>query len=354
MLGNRKVFVDSFCEVKEFTSTFEDGQFYGFDSQDLEPGAIYIISRQTFHKNIDVIRELAEKKIILPVLGNPAEGSETILSQILTLNILSLVQQKNIAIIAGGQIQSDIPCFVFENFLPKLLDYQENLAAIENYRCNWTDLRPCKFLFLNGRGRPHRRHLLQRLDHLLPECIWTNLDATHGRPIQLLDPKYEFDFYKNNTNLKHDGFAKYDLFNQEWGEIYLKAEPYLDTYFSLVTETVFEYPHSFRTEKIWKPIAIGHPFVAVSNYGYYRDLHDLGFQTFGQLIDESFDLIEDPTQRLERIAQLVEWLCQQDLAKFARESYNICKYNQQRLIELRDQVRQEFPGRFSQFIAQYQ
>ncbi len=354
MLGNRKVIVDSFCEVKELTSQFEDAQFYGFDNHDIVPGAIYIVSRQTFHKNIELIRDLAHRQIILPVLGNPAEGSETILSQIMQLNIMQLLQQRRIAIIGGGQIQKDIPCFTFENFLPKLLDYQENLNAIESYNNLWSELRPYKFLFLNGRARPHRRTLLQRLHDLLPQAIWTNLDATHGQPIKLLDPGYEFEFYKSNIGLEHHGFAKYDLFNNEWGEIYLKDTPYLDTYFSLVTETVFDYPHSFRTEKIWKPVAIGHPFVVVANHGYYRDLRNLGFKTFDPLIDESFDLVEDNGQRLERLAQQVEWLCQQDLAKFARESYNICKYNQQHLAELSVQVRQEFPDRFAQFISQYQ
>lgn len=354
MLGNRKVIVDSFCEVKEFTCTFEDAQFYSFDTHDIVSNAIYIISRQTFHKHIELIRNLANDNIILPVLGNPAEGSETILSQILKLNILSLVQQKKIAIIAGGEMQSDIPCFYFENFLPKLLDYKENLHAIDCYLQNWTSFRPYKFLFLNGRARAHRRHLIQRLDNLLPNCIWTNLDATHGQPIKLLDPKYEFDFYQKNTNITHNGFVKYDLFDQQWGEIYLSAAPYLDTYFSLVTETVFDYPYSFRTEKIWKPIAIGHPFMVVANCGYYRDLHRLGFQTFGQWLDESFDNVEDSTQRLERLAHEVEWLCNQDLAKFVTESYNVCKYNQQLLADLSIKTRQELPQRISKFLEDYQ
>ena len=106
--------------------------------------------------------------------------------------------------------------------------------------------------------------------------------------------------------LDYSGFAKYKLFNNEWGEIYLNANPYLDTYFSLVTETVFDYPYSFRTEKIWKPIAIGHPWVAVANPGFYRDMHNLGFKTFGDLVDESFDLIDNSIDRLERIAVVVE------------------------------------------------
>jgi hypothetical protein len=185
---------------------------------------------------------------------------------------------------------------------------------------------------------------------LLDTAIWTNLDSAIG-PIKLLDPYYEFDFYKQQASVPDSGFVKYNLFNNDWGEIYLSATPYMDTYFSLVTETVFEYPYSFRTEKIWKPIAIGHPWIAVANAGYYRDLHNMGFQTFGHVIDESFDQIENNHDRLERIAQVVEDLCQQDLVSFLEQCYNVCKYNQQHLAEMRVKVRKEFPDRFFKFIS---
>jgi hypothetical protein len=94
--------------------------------------------------------------------------------------------------------------------------------------------------------------------------------------------------------------------------------------------------------------------VAVANRGYYQDLHDLGFQTFDGLIDESFDTIEDNDLRLACVAHEVEWLCQQDLAKFARESYNICKYNQELLSQLRVKTRRELPDRISTFLKSYQ
>ena len=195
----------------------------------------------------------------------------------------------------------------------------------------------------------HRQKLLSRVEPLLVDAIWTNLDSAGG-PVKILGPEYEFDFYKDKEKVADTGYVKYELFNDQWGEIYLRAKPYLDTHFSLVTETVFEYPYSFRTEKIWKPIAIGHPFIAVSNAGYYRDLRALGFKTFNNLIDESFDSTENNDQRLEQIALEVEWLCKQDLAKFSEEAYNVCKYNQQHLAEMRMQVRKEFPQRFEQFI----
>jgi hypothetical protein len=148
--------------------------------------------------------------------------------------------------------------------------------------------------------------------------------------------------------------VKYDLFDQQWGEIYLEAAPYIDTYFSVVTETVFDYPYSFRTEKIWKSVAMAHPWIAVSNCGYYRDMHRLGFRTFGHLIDESFDQIEHSQDRIERIAQVVEDLCQQDLSQFLAAAEDVCKYNQQHLAHMRVQIRKEFPERFFQFIKKYQ
>lgn len=350
MLGNRKLVVDVFCEVREFTKEFQDAEFYDFATEEPEPGAVYLISRQQFTANIVKIKELATHGTILPILGNPAEGSETMLRQIEGLGIVDLVRQGKILIVTGGDLQPNIPALCYENFLPKILDYRENLQAIDEYQIQYSTTRPYKFLFLNGRSRAHRRHLLRRLEPLLDQAIWTNLDNTHGDPIQLLDPKYEFDFYRTNTSINSPGFVKHQLFNNDWGEIYLASKPYSDTYFSLVTETVFDYPYSFRTEKMWKPIAMGHPFLVVGSQGYYQDLHRLGFKTFGNLIDESFDSISNNQERLERIAQTVEWLCQQDLASFIKECYNVCKYNQQHLAELGPKVRAEFPNQFKQYI----
>ncbi len=242
---------------------------------------------------------------------------------------------------------------LYENFLPKILDYDENVNAVEKYWNNYSTLRPYKFLFLNGRSRVHRRYMLKQLSALLDQALWTNLDLGNG-PIKLLDSKYEFFKFNVNIDTTSIVWAKSALFGSgTWGDIYIEANPYIDTYFSLVSETVHRFPYSFRTEKIWKPVAIGHPFVVIANQGYYRDLHNLGFKTFGHLIDESFDQIENNKDRMDRIVSIVTDLCQQDLASFLNECYNTCKYNQQHLAEMRLRVRQEFPDRFSQFLREY-
>jgi hypothetical protein len=353
MIAQRKVIVDSFCELKEFTTEFEDEQFWDISQHEIIPHAVYVISRQQFRKHCDIILNAMAEKNIVPVLGNPAEGSETMFAQVQGMGLLDLVKNKKILVVSGGHMQNDVPYLFYENFLPKILDFDENVQAIDEYKKNWSDSRPYKFLFLNGRARPHRRALIDSLKPVLDQALWTNLDASHGAKLKFLPKKYEFDFYQNRVDKDYQGFAKYEFFNNDWGEIYLKADAYQDTYFSLVSETVFYYPYSFRTEKIWKPIAIGHPFVVAANAGFYNDLHNLGFKTFNTVIDESFDKIQHNEQRLVRITEVIKQLVQSDLSAFARETREICIYNQQRLQELTGQVRAQFPEKFKNHLYEF-
>lgn len=344
-----KLILDTFCEVYDLLKDHADGMFWDLRKHDIVPGAIYLIGRKQTLEHSHLIRKLVEEQTIQVIISNPHEGSSTLVGLCQQAGLIDLVQQKKIWLLGGGDMGPEYQCLQFDSFLPKLLDYKENQLAAEQVDSIYNKtIKPYKFLFLNGRGRRHRQALLARLQPLLTQSIWTNLDPAAGE-VRVLPAEYEFDRYQN-TQVQTPGYVKYELFNNEWGEIYLEPKPYIDTYFSLVTETVFDYPHSFRTEKIWKPICIGHPWIAVANRGFYQDMHNLGFRTFGHVIDESFDCINDNDARLERIAQIVEDLCQQDLAEFLRECYTICKYNQQHLAEMSIQVRQEFPNRFFQFI----
>jgi hypothetical protein len=351
MLGNRKLVLDTFCEVYDLLKHWADAEFWDFSTHEIIPNAVYLIGREQINLNRDRILELVNDNVIHVIFSNPSEGSETIINHCtFELKIKNLLLDKKISLVTGGDVPTEYPHLVYENFLPKILDYDENVQAIEKYWNNYSTVRPYKFLFFNGRRREHRSYMLNRLTNVLDLAIWTNLDLGNG-PIKLLDSKYEFPKFNVDIDTESMVWAKSQLFGTGiWGDIYIEANPYIDTYFSLVSETVHRIPYSFRTEKIWKPVAIGHPFVVVANQGYYRDLHNLGFKTFGHLIDESFDQIANNQTRMERIAQIVEDLCQQDLASFLAECYNTCKYNQQHLADTRIKVRQQFPDRFFKFI----
>jgi hypothetical protein len=375
MLNNTKLVLDTLCEVYDLLKPWAADSFWDLNKHDIVPGAVYVVGRAQFKQHSEQLKQLASQGVIRVILSNPHEGSDTLRKQAMSLGIKPYVDGGQMLLLGGGDMSADWKCLQYDSFLPKVYDYEENLAAAAQIDTMFaTPSKPYKFLFLNGRMRANRKYLLEsfRLSGLLEQSLWTSLDSNSGpgahlklshngenlmetvRPARTLDPYYEVDRYQHLSNpATHDHYVKFALFDQEWGEIYLKPEPYRDTYFSLVTETVFEYPYSFRTEKIWKPIGIGHPFVVAANCGYYRDLRALGFETFGHVWDESFDSIENNQQRIQAVAALVEDLCRQDLAYLQAQCYNVCKYNQQHLADMRLRVRKEFPERFFQFLKEH-
>ena len=75
----------------------------------------------------------------------------------------------------------------------------------------------------------------------------------------------------------------------------------------LVTETVATGRRHHITEKTFKPIALGMPFVIVGTRGSLEYLRSYGFRTFEGIWDESYDLAED-ADRISRIASLLRSL----------------------------------------------
>ena len=378
MLNGRNLVVDTFSEVYHILKPWITSDFWHMSAHNPIPNSIYIIGRQQFVENPDKIKKMIEQPDILVFFDNAAEGSWTLVNQLQMLQFDELARQHKLLIIGGGDMESDYAYLKYDHFLAEILNYDENKLAMEKTSeiFSKTD-KPYKFLFLNGRVRSHRKYLYERFREtgLLDQALWTMLD---GRPsfsknfkfnrngvnllattseIRWLDSSYEFKFYKNPTidiDPSQRTFVKNQLFNNEWGEIYLEPAPYIDTYFSLVTETVFEYPYSFRTEKIAKVLAIGHPFIVAANVGFYRDLRNLGFRTFNSIIDESFDLVENHQDRMDCIYNIVQDLCQQDLASFLTECKDICKYNQQHLKEIVPVIKSQFPQKFFKLISQYE
>ena len=75
-----------------------------------------------------------------------------------------------------------------------------------------------------------------------------------------------------------------------------------------VSETVFFGRKNHLTEKTFKPIAMGMPFVITGTQGSLAYLREYGFKTFGDVWDESYDDEKDDFKRLEKIANLLKEL----------------------------------------------
>jgi hypothetical protein len=98
----------------------------------------------------------------------------------------------------------------------------------------------------------------------------------------------------------------------------------------IVTETVFYHDKLHLTEKIFKPIVAQRPFMLAAAPGNLAYLKSYGFQTFDQWIDESYDNIQDPDQRLQAIVdqtQRLSAMSDSDLRQMHKEMQPILEHN---------------------------
>ena len=83
----------------------------------------------------------------------------------------------------------------------------------------------------------------------------------------------------------------------------------IDSFWHVVTETVFYYDKLHLTEKIFKPIVSKQPFMLLAAPGNLAYLKRYGFKTFDSVIDESYDLIQDPDLLIEAVVDQLHWYC---------------------------------------------
>ena len=374
MHNGRKLVSDTFSDVYGLLEPWIDHGFWDFGTFDPEPGSICVVGRHQAVQYTDHLKSLCDRDCVM-VFANTAEGSETQLSVLRMLGLEDLVRSGRLLLLSGGRMSSEYTCLLHEHFLVRVVAYEDNIRAMSRIQEIFSKTsKPYQFLFLNGRARPHRKYLWHRFDErgLLHRSIWSMMEGRglSNRSLHLhrdgvdimaehvasrsVPAQYEVERYRDRSQVVTDHHnIKFDVFDNEWGEIYIESAPYIDTYFSVVTETILEGTHSFFTEKIAKPLAQGHPWIAATNSGFYRDLRALGFRTFDHVIDESFDSIHDDQSRMDRIVDTVTDLCQQDLDGFLAACEDTCKYNQQQLLEVARQENQLFPERFFQFIDQH-
>ena len=126
------------------------------------------------------------------------------------------------------------------------------------------------------------------------------------------------------------GYQEYDLWQRSLWHI--------------VNETVFYEPKQHLTEKVFKPIVAQRPFVLVAAPGNLRYLRSYGFQTFDRWIDESYDDIHDPDQRLDAIAV--------EIARFAAMPLDELKEIHQDMLPVLQFNKQHFFGQFREIIVE--
>ena len=107
---------------------------------------------------------------------------------------------------------------------------------------------------------------------------------------------------------------------------------YHDSYCHLILETLFDADQSggaFLTEKTYKAIKFGQPFVIIGTAHSLRTLRQQGYKTFDHAIDNSYDEIIDNTQRWLAVRKSILEIQSQDMHGWFLRCLSDLKHNQQ-------------------------
>ena len=215
-----------------------------------------------------------------------------------------------------------------------------------------------KCLMLNRRLRPHRLIILSLLhyDKLLDDIsasfdmdlIYTadaGLDLVSGGGYNN-EPYLKDVVTRAKMSTGYHGLNKlkkrtvdYDDINSVWGFAFESKEIYEKTYFSIVAETLFYEVGNYISEKTFKPIAHLHPFVIVGRPHTLKKLQQLGFKTFSDFWDESYDTIEDNSDRMVAVYSVIKKLIQLNNSGWdtiMEKLFYVLEYNRNHLMKFTD------------------
>lgn len=120
-----------------------------------------------------------------------------------------------------------------------------------------------------------------------------------------------------------------------WFHNYLsRKKEYEETFFSIIGETNAEKNYLFITEKTTKPIMNLHPFFIVGSPYTLKYLQELGFKTFSNFWDESYDTEPNFKLRCNMIINEVKKLCnksQEEMIKIIKSMEDILIHNKKLL-----------------------
>jgi hypothetical protein len=219
-------------------------------------------------------------------------------------------------------------------------DMTKNVAEIIDPKIKSKQIRPYKCLMKNRILRSHRLALAYAISqdpdlsrqinysfsskasyHEEDEKNWLQRCLTNAtQAAKFLDsdiyPILDYAQTQHTKNL--DGEEGLDL-NINQGPVYEDSlfEIHSNAYFQLVTETNYQHSSLFYSEKTFQPILMKQPFITAAEYGSIALMREFGYDVFDDIIDHSYDLEKDPTERMSMLLKELRRLCAIDDKKWA-------------------------------------
>lgn len=254
----------------------------------------------------------------------------------------------NVVILNGNKYKSKNIQSVYFNFWETFIKFQP-INSSELYHKSYNlifsknNRRLNKFICLQRRPKPQRMALYTELYPYRNQGILTMGRGDYG------SKRYE-TFYKNERELfgglfpsSYKKFKKNKLINTLPAEYDINVslhnmafdkniEKFYSAYLHIVSETWFNNRSEtiFFSEKIFKPVVYFQPFVLFNHHRSLAEFKLLGYETFSEFIDESYDFIEDDNKRFySAVESVFKFIKQNDktLSNIMKKSFPIMAHN---------------------------
>lgn len=215
-----------------------------------------------------------------------------------TKELNSYVKANNIeAILILGAFPSEYTKKNWSNFeivIYPLFWLDETYKTLKNIDNSFINFNPkvktSLFFSHNYKPRPHRCLLI---DHLVKHNLLEHGGFTWN---MLTNDKGSFSYWKEElVKDNNDGAYHTDPLDQ----FQSPGSGYINSLFDLVSETTVD--EIFWTEKTWKPILYGKPFIIWGAKGINKKLKEYGFHLFEDVVNYNFDDIENTEERIEAL-----------------------------------------------------
>jgi hypothetical protein len=164
------------------------------------------------------------------------------------------------------------------------------------------------------------------------DVIWNELENIGSNSVMIYHRDGNWDWSQTTSPIHYVGE---DSAPTMWQK---SLVPSLDLYnqcaFEVGAESLTS-EGSWFTEKTLRPIAAKMPLILMSVPGALKELQNLGFRTFGDYIDESYDNISNEQDRVLSVVATVKDIVKSGSADFANAVTDITEHNWNRLIELK-------------------
>lgn len=186
------------------------------------------------------------------------------------------------------------------------------------------------FLCYNNRPHPHRALLYAALvDRGLNHRGRVSYNPMWNSPNETMFREYDPNLLERSRSVIATGQSIGEpSVIHDAGKI--TVEDYRNTFCSVVTETLVNPDVLFISEKTWKPIVMGHPFMILGSPGTLTYLQSRGYKTFHRWFDETYDrelsaakrtkIIVDELERLSRMSE-------RQLVSMRKEMHAVCEHN---------------------------